>query len=74
MVGIASDHFLFGMHSNLLVLLAKQVVHRFHGVESDQRHLYEKRVPVGHRAIPQAWELLRLQFLSIFGFACNKAG
>ena len=45
----------------LLVLVAQEVVHRLHGIKGGEGYLYENRVPLAHRTIPQAGELESLE-------------
>ena len=47
------------------MLVAQQVVDSLHGVKGGQGHLYEYRVPVAHRTVPEAGQLERLQLLAV---------
>lgn len=49
----------------LLMNIPQQVVHSLHWIECHKRHLDENRIPVTHRAIPQARELHSLKFTSV---------
>ena len=44
---------------------SKQVVDRLDRVESFDRHLYEDRIPVAHRAVPQSGQLKCLKLTPI---------
>ena len=44
---------------------SKQVVDRLDRVESFDRHLYEDRIPVAHRAVPQSGQLKCLELTPI---------
>ena len=50
------------------MLFAEQIVDGLHGVECGQRHLDEEGDPVGHSAVPQSWQFLRLHYCGAFRF------
>ena len=45
------------LYLGLLMLRTKQVVDGLHRIEGFDRHLYEYRIPVAHRTIPQTGQL-----------------
>ena len=52
----------------------QQVVHRLHGVEGLDRHFDKDGNPVGHSAIPEAWQLEGFQLTAILRLVGDEAG
>ena len=64
---------LLACQSNLLVLLAVEVVHRLDGIERAEGHFHEYRGPVAHRAVPQAGQLEGFQFAAVLALVGDEA-
>ena len=56
------------------MLFSQQIIHRLHRIERLNRHFHKDRVPVGHRTVPQARQLQRLQFLAVFRLLRDETG
>ena len=57
----------------LLMLRTKEIVDCLHRIEGFDRHLYEYRVPVAHRTVPQARQLQCLQLTAILALEGDEA-
>lgn len=56
------------------MLRTQKVVDGLDGVECLDRNVYEYRVPVAHRAVPQPGQLHCAKFASVQGFVRDESG